>query len=281
MFPGKRLRILAGLLLVLGLVAASGADTQTASATQPQRVQHCVKQAVPVGKVPAPTAAKPICYDNFADAIAFATGGRVQLPRDVPGDQAHQRLRDHLAALGGSESSALRDPGQTLIAIDYNLPNFDASWGSMSSYSNNPSGCYDGTRYEWPYMEAGWEDIVSSADTFQGCGSYTLYEHPGSAAHSSPARAATWVSWTTRHLRRGSALDRNPTRPRTMRGRTLSQQAIEPGSSDAASDGPSALPAPHHIATASQVSPFGNFRVLSRQGLPTARESVCEYTAVE
>jgi hypothetical protein len=186
MFSGKSLRILAGLFLVLGIAVASGADTQIASAAQPQRIQHCVKQAVAVGKVPAPTAAKPICYDNFADAIAFATGGRVQLPRDVPGDQAHQRLRDDLAALGGSESSALRDPGQTLIAIDYNLPNFDASWGSMLSYSNNPSGCYDGTRYEWSYMEAGWDNVVSSADTFQGCGSYTLYEHPGFGGAQQP-----------------------------------------------------------------------------------------------
>lgn len=132
---------------------------------------HCVMEArsAPVGERASDirtddrAVRDPACFDTFAEAIEFATNGRVLLsPEALPMD-----LDEDLLQPSGIASSPY------IIAVEYE----DANYGGSSLTITNDNDCNDFYHYleEMPY---GWDDVVSSAKTFSGCEHSYHYEHP-------------------------------------------------------------------------------------------------------
>lgn len=66
-------------------------------AQQPET--HCISWIEPVKPGERESRiSPPTCYDNFADVIAHATGGQLQLPRDITPLEAHKALEQFDAA---------------------------------------------------------------------------------------------------------------------------------------------------------------------------------------
>ncbi|HEX8598866.1 MAG TPA: hypothetical protein VF952_10175 [Chloroflexia bacterium] len=117
------------------------------------------------------------CYDNFADALAVATGGRVRLPKDFRADDITQEILD--TGLGGASGNKASIAGAQLttvvIGIDWEHANF--SGNSHTAETTHTAGCTDGTSYGWENMGGNWwNDRISSAKGYSGCNA-DHYEH--------------------------------------------------------------------------------------------------------
>jgi len=126
---------------------------------------HCVAQAYPIGQSPA-VPAPLVCFDTFGAAIAFATGGAVQLP-----DVTSRRLSQ--AELTPPDGTLA--PTSTVIGIDW----WDAFMsGSTLTTSENfdPNGCYNGGVYVVDSIQTGWDNQISSAVGYQGCDYFYHYD---------------------------------------------------------------------------------------------------------
>jgi len=125
--------------------------------------QHCVIEIDPIQPGESASNIRPIgCFATFAEAIAAATGGEVQLPANV----------------GPAEVTAeMLAPAQNniVIGIDYVNSNFQGN--TLVWETAYTPGCSDGTTFGAPNMPSGWNDVVSSARSYAGCNHYYHYEH--------------------------------------------------------------------------------------------------------
>lgn len=133
--------------------------------------KHCVGHIEPLQ--PGQTASivqERGCFDNFADALAVATGGRVRLPKDFRADDITQEiLNTGLAAPSVTEASiAGAQLTYVVIGIDWEHANFAGN--SYTSETTHAAGCTDGTSYGWENMGGSWwNDRISSARGYTGC----------------------------------------------------------------------------------------------------------------
>jgi len=159
------LAFIASLTLYASPSAASepaGSSTDRSAAEDAQI--HCVAKAYPIGQSPA-VVPPAVCFDTFGAAIAYATGGAVQIP-----DVTSRQLSEAEMAPNGTL-------GSTIIGIDYT----EAQHTGSTFFWNvdDPNGCLAGAKWQATEMPAGWNDVVSSAYSYQGCDYWYHYEHTG------------------------------------------------------------------------------------------------------
>ncbi len=119
--------------------------------------EHCVADLVPN----ATEVASYQCFDTFADAIAFATDGQVQLPADAVTVSDEQ-----LAQAGASSDSA---DGTSVAATVLGTEYEGTSYGAPTLTLTGSGGC-NGTRYGFPNLsDYGWNNRPSSAKAYNGC----------------------------------------------------------------------------------------------------------------
>lgn len=111
------------------------------------------------------------CFETYRDAVAYATGGRLQLvsgasPKDV-------------SAVQLSESAL----GSTMIGRDYEDPNYDCNiFGPcLEWWVGDDHGCFGGHDYVASSMPSGWDNQVSSTQAYAGCSRNKNFEHPNYA----------------------------------------------------------------------------------------------------
>lgn len=127
---------------------------------------HCVVQIEPV-KPGEKTSemSEPVCFDNFSDAVYFATDGLVRLSSSVTPSQVTEET---LNPAGARRS--------TVIGQDYNYQNFGGT--TITWTTSNPDGCSQGATFWASSMPSGWNNKVSSARSYQGCSTYWHYDYP-------------------------------------------------------------------------------------------------------
>jgi len=102
------------------------------------------------------------CYATFAEAIAAASGGRLQLDPSTPVRALTQQEIDTANNADGPLTSVI-------IGIDYTGSNFT---GTQLTWTES-SGCGS---YSASSMPTGWNDVIKSVQTFSGCAT-TLYQN--------------------------------------------------------------------------------------------------------
>ena len=133
--------------------------------------KHCVVAASSTEEdgngVPVPRPTEPaLCFHQFSEAIAFATGGRVQLAADAtPADVDEALLRGAVQASSGLAPH--------VIAIEYSDENF----GGSSLTVQSAASCE--TASVTLDLADPWRNSVSSARVFGGCNHAYHYESGG------------------------------------------------------------------------------------------------------
>ena len=121
---------------------------------------HCVSTTLPTGA--DEELEPPICFGTFAESIAYATDGLVQLP-----DDATTVTQEQL----DSGYDQVSSDGIGIQAIVIGISYWDSGHSGSSWAHTASSGCDDDSGYEW-YISggfAGWNDEISSAQGFSGC----------------------------------------------------------------------------------------------------------------
>lgn len=134
-----------------------------AAETTPERVpeRHCAIRIDPIE--PGEKDSKVYdfrCFNTFAEAIASATDGVVQLPAST----RTQKLPAETFA--GTLSSFV-------VGIDYQDSNFSGDTLVWTA----PSPCSPTVSYGTPTMPSGWNDKVSSAQAYSDCNFWWHFEH--------------------------------------------------------------------------------------------------------
>jgi hypothetical protein len=118
--------------------------------------EHCVADLVPN----AADVAEYQCFDTFADAIAHATDGKVQLPANAVTVSDEQ-----LTEAGVTSSSDVSAVVSTVLGTEYD----GTSYGGGTLTLTGSGGC-DGTRFGFPNLsDYGWNNKPSSAKAYGGC----------------------------------------------------------------------------------------------------------------
>lgn len=126
--------------------------------------QHCVSKAFaqPMG-LPAPEklpATQFECFNTFADAIAHASKGAVQLPANATPQNLKQEDEDQIVAAAN------------IIAIEYDASNFTGpTWTIQSDVT-----CSMGYRLGVSATPPGWDNVISSAKAYAGCNNAYHFE---------------------------------------------------------------------------------------------------------
>src|SRR5690606_8767253 len=142
---------------------AHAAENPTDSA-RPDSGRHCVVglHAAQLGAATEPQATEPACFDTFAEAIDFATGGRVRLPKDATQVSERQLLA------AGAISTARAPVARPLVGIEYQHTNFGGA--SLTLYGASGTGCYAGTWYGFPDLASlDFDNRISSGRTYSNC----------------------------------------------------------------------------------------------------------------
>jgi hypothetical protein len=111
------------------------------------------------------------CFSTFAEAMAYASGGRLKLAANASRDQYS------LAELSASTA------GVTIIGRDYEDPNYSCNiFGPCLDWTvNNDFGCTGGRNYvasSMPTVDGfNWNDQLSSTKAFAGCSRNQNFEH--------------------------------------------------------------------------------------------------------
>lgn len=162
-----------------GLVPAQPPDATTPLAPTGQ---HCVASVEPVQ--PGAQDSKVTeggCFATLAEALAEATDGAVRLD---PQTQPHELTEEMFPTTAG----------RTIIAIDFDKPNFADRNNSKTWYSNH-GRCTPNVQFRVPYVGREWNDRVSSVLGAGNCRHQFLYEHikynvgkpKGRVAHCRPS----------------------------------------------------------------------------------------------
>jgi hypothetical protein len=109
------------------------------------------------------------CYRTFTQAMAAATGGRVQLSADVrPEDVTEKDL-----AQGQRSGVEPRAYNQAVLGIFFDKKSYDYSGATYTIWFNDANGCSDGSTHSISTMPRvgtfSWDNRLSSAKTFSGC----------------------------------------------------------------------------------------------------------------
>lgn len=139
-------------------VAATGPDDGAG--------EHCViaLDANPVADAEAGpgSASAPTCFDTFAEAIDFATVGRVALEPQAT------TVSEKLLRSAGAISSDVSQVARPLLGVEYQYGSYGGS--SLVLYGSSGTGCYSGDWYGFPSLaDLGFNNRVSSAKMYSNC----------------------------------------------------------------------------------------------------------------
>lgn len=143
--------------------------------------QHCIAQVAPlqVGQAPPPVSNFQ-CFATFSQALAAATGGKVQTAPDFRPDDLTQAML----------SSPATD---TVLGVDYWDSNFSGS--TYTWYTTHTAGCTDGSSYGGN-LPSSWNDQISSARGYAGCNDMIHYENSNYGGSSRDCHQ-DWTSCAT------------------------------------------------------------------------------------
>jgi hypothetical protein len=150
------------LLMGIGAVHAQAdlSEADSEADLQPSG-NHCVGLIEPVQPGQTASVVEEVgCFETFAEAIATATGGKVNLPSTTQPTEVTEEM--------------LASAGVTLIAIDYWDSNYN---GRSFRWYSHAGGCTSSRYFEADSMPRGWNDEVSSTKGYGGCSRNILYEH--------------------------------------------------------------------------------------------------------
>lgn len=132
----------------------TAATTTTAYAADTSGGSHCTVGVAPSG-TSSPNASQVRCFGTLSEAVAFATGGRVQLPANA-------------TVVTEAQSSRPGVNANPLLGIEYEDSNYGGSTWTL--YGSSGTGCYNGVSYGYYTIgQYGWGDKISSAKAYSGC----------------------------------------------------------------------------------------------------------------
>lgn len=133
--------------------------------------KHCVSHVEPLQPGQKASAVQDRgCFDNFADALAVATGGRVRLPKDFRADDVTQEILDTGRSGTPLTYASLAGAQQTYVVIGIDWEHANFSGNTIMHETTHLAGCTDGTSYGWVNMGGNWwNDKISSARGYTGC----------------------------------------------------------------------------------------------------------------
>ena len=161
---GPRLRRMStgSLLAACAGAAMAAAPAVAQAAPAPTELRSCV--------VDVPDTSKLACFDTFAEAIKYATGGReLDPPKDPAVAVRDPAFAERLNASSVAPAAAGAAAVSTVISIEFGQPNFGGSPLIWRGFSGNCSTSTGNTDYEVTSMPVGYDNWVSSFETFANC----------------------------------------------------------------------------------------------------------------
>lgn len=157
--------ILAALLLALFQTQAAFAAEGAVPEDAVPDGAHCVValEAVPAGATAdSGSASQPTCFQSFADAIEYATAGRVVLPESAT------TVSEKQLQAAGAVSTRDSQVARPLLGIEYQHTDYGGE--SLVLYGASGSGCYAGVWYGFPDLgDLGFNNRISSARMYSNC----------------------------------------------------------------------------------------------------------------
>jgi hypothetical protein len=165
--------VLAGVGPVVALMIAGGSASAQAADPAQQGQQHCVQQVTVAGQ--PPPAAR--CFVTYAGAVAYLTGGRVQLASDLAAEP------------DGTGSSALDqqiNAAEVALSVHVLSTEYVGASFSGSTYTFTWSSDCSALNIAWASMPSGWDNVISSSRPGATCDAIH-YDNSGAGPNSPPS----------------------------------------------------------------------------------------------
>ncbi len=159
---GVRAGALATLIALIGAAALP-----IATATEEQHCAFVVIDRLPDGQL---ITADPVCFDTLAEAVAFGTDGRVNLPAGITGADllAAQALTASTGVAFDPLAASFDQPQGGPTAIHFK--GYDGTGSSASVYNVDCAG-------DWWYVTGAFDNSIRS--TYNPCGTTVHYDGEG------------------------------------------------------------------------------------------------------
>lgn len=155
---------IAGLMLPAMSPGPGNAQRPGTPAPSEPAGQHCVATVEPIqNEKEVSKVEEGGCFTTLAEAVSVATDGELRLdPKTKPRD-----LTEKMLSTKGKK---------TIIAIDFDKPNFEDRSNSMT-WNSNRGGCKPNLEFRVAYLGQQWNDRVSSVLGAGNCTRQYLFEH--------------------------------------------------------------------------------------------------------
>lgn len=138
---------------------------------------HCIIGTIAVadkgGETRRPPHA-PRCFQSFAQAISFATGGRVELPPEATPEDLDEAMLSGSRGAGLSARTQQPSASPYVIGIEFVHSSFQGPTLTITSSVTCSGYSHSLGLGAFP---AGWNDTISSALAFSNCNHSYHYEH--------------------------------------------------------------------------------------------------------
>ncbi len=144
-----------------------------AAAPTPASGPHCaVELTQPAGGGPA-TIASETCFSTFAEALSFATGGRVKVGPDVDPAELTPEIIGTPQAASAGEAAVL---ARWTLGWDWKGLNYTGESRNYYVDGANPP-CANGVVWTLGgILDAGWNNVIRSAQGWSGCNHFMHYD---------------------------------------------------------------------------------------------------------
>lgn len=160
--------------VVLAVLATTGATVVQGQSPEGHAIrapEHLAVRVLTQAELDARIEPEVRSFDTFAAAMAFASGGSIDINESLDGSASKSQLLANRGAVSARSS-------QTVIGVDYNWSNFNSGGGTLTWWAPNSAGCSGGATFFAPEMPGGWDKIVSSAIAMGGCNTWIHFSAP-------------------------------------------------------------------------------------------------------
>jgi hypothetical protein len=155
------------LISVLAALAVTGLSTPAVAAGPAPTTEggdHCVARLIGSG---TPV---PVCFATFAEALEYASGGRLtDGPKNAADAARNPNFVARVNASNDEPGRAKAVAASVVISIEYT----PSGWATPSDLiwvgTKNCTTSTNNTDYEVTSMPAGWDNVISSYRTFANC----------------------------------------------------------------------------------------------------------------
>ncbi|MDX6200969.1 MAG: hypothetical protein QOJ83_469 [Frankiales bacterium] len=161
----------------VGVLIAGEVALAPSAAAEGTNGTHCVQQVTGPGVAVAPA---PHCFSTYPQAVAYLTGGRVQLRSTLAAEPDGSGTSPEDAQIAEAEAAN----SVYVLSTEYQ----NSGYGG-STYTFTWSSDCTSLNYAWSSMPSGWNNDISSSHAGATCNAIH-YDSSGATPNTAPAGAS-------------------------------------------------------------------------------------------